>query len=179
MKTMITLLSFCLMVSCTSMISTMDNSILIGDDLQASRYKNTYFSEQPSNNDYKKLKDQGFETIINLRSPDEYDEQGEKVIVEESGMNYINLPFPKDLKITKKFVQKLHERVEKNSEDGKVLIHCSTGNRSYIWLGAELHEFEGYTKEESLELSKRMGLDKKKAIDALRDYFDMDYNKKY
>ncbi len=174
MKTMITLLSFCLMVSCTSMISSMDSKIMIGHDLKASRVKNRYFSKQPSITDYQKLKDQGFETVINLRDPSEHEEAFEKTNVEKVGMKYINIPFPKDLKLTKDYVAKVHKRVKDHEDNGKILIHCSTGNRASMWLGAEFHEYEGYTEEESLKMSKQMGLNKDKAVDALRAYFVKD-----
>lgn len=174
MKTMITLLSFCLMVSCTSMISSMDSKIMIGHDLKASRVKNRYFSKQPSITDYQKLKDQGFETVINLRDPSEHEESLEKTNVEKVGMKYINIPFPKDLKLTKEYVAKVHKRVKDHEDNGKILIHCSTGNRASMWLGAEFHEYEGYTEEESLKMSKQMGLNKDKAVDALRAYFAKD-----
>ena len=103
-----------------------------------------------------------------------YKEAFEKTNVEKVGMKYINIPFPKDLNLTKDYVAKVHKRVKDHEDNGKILIHCSTGNRASMWLGAEFHEYEGYTEEESLKMSKQMGLNKDKAVDALRAYFVKD-----
>lgn len=72
------------------------------------------------------LKEKGFRTIIDLRTPEEGTEE-ERKAVEAAGMTYVNLPIakgaPSDAQIAR-----LGELIE-DSNAAPLLLHCASGNR--------------------------------------------------
>jgi len=77
------------------------------------------------------LKQKGFRTIIDLRTPEEGTEE-ERAAVEAAGMTYVNLPIakgaPSDAQITR-----LAELLEDESA-APLLLHCASGNRvGTVW----------------------------------------------
>ncbi|PIK16420.1 sulfur transferase domain-containing protein [Halobacteriovorax sp. JY17] len=149
-----------------------ESDIRIGENLQSNRYGTIYFSKQPDDKDWAKLKEQGFETIINLREPSEHDEKNERKLIVKSGMTYVNIPFPKKMKLDNNYVSKVTKEVMKNKDKGKILIHCSSGNRVGIWVGAHFYKDHGFSKKESINTAKAHGLNKPEAINKLKKYFE-------
>ena len=158
------------LVSCSTIELDKTKSLIIGQDLQASRIENKYFSSQPKQEDLKKLKTQGFKTIINLRNPNEYDEAMEKETAKKLGLTYINLVFPSKLELNDGYVDKVYQTIKEHQDKGKLLVHCSSGNRVAIWLGAHFFKHHKFSKEESISTAKELGLTKKKAHKALESY---------
>jgi uncharacterized protein (TIGR01244 family) len=152
-----------------------EQNLKIGHNLKAHRYSNLYFSAQPSTKDWASLKEQGFKTVINLREPNEenYDEKIEKKILKRQGITYINIPTPKKNPVTDRFIDDVTTAVKKNRPNGKVLIHCSSGNRVGMWLGGHFHKDHGLSKKESLELAQKLGLNKPNAIEKVKSYLKM------
>lgn len=72
------------------------------------------------------LKEKGFRTIVDLRTPEEGTAQ-EKAAVEAAGMRYVNLPVaggvPSDA-----LIAELGTILE-DASAGPVLLHCASGNR--------------------------------------------------
>lgn len=146
--------------------------VIIAGKLKGSQYRDIYFSGQPKNTDYKKLSENGFKTVINLRSKDEYKEEVEQWLVEKKyKMNYYNIAFEKNMELNDSFIDNVTSAVKKHRKEGKTLIHCSTGNRVGAWLAAHFHKDHKMSKEESLETAKKMGLTKEKAIKKVEHYF--------
>lgn len=152
--------SLFLLLSCSTM------------SIKTNNVGNIYFSGQPTKEDLKKLKEQGFTTVINMRSPKEHDEAGERSILQKDGINYYNMPFPKNLKINDDYTDKIYSTIKKNRKSGKTLIHCSSGNRVAIWIGAHFHRHHDTNKEDSISKAKELGLTKSKAEKALKKYLE-------
>lgn len=171
-KITLAILSLLFLISCSHHKNKkmIQNDIQIGRDLKANSYSDIYFSSQPKEKDFEALKTQNFKTIINLRSPTEYDQKSEEYVVKKLGMTYINIPFSKDMSLNDKYISKVTKEVMSNREKGKILIHCSTGNRVGIWLGGHFYKDHGLTKDESLTIAKKLGLKKDKAIKKLELY---------
>tara|TARA_R110002072_G_scaffold534_2_gene3554 strand:+ start:96526 stop:97092 length:567 start_codon:yes stop_codon:yes gene_type:complete len=135
-------------------------NVEITKNLTANSWGDIYFSAQPSNSDFKELQKEGFKTIINLRGKVEgdYKESRERKIIKKLGMNYYNVPFNKNDKMTDEYVEQVTSKVMENRQEGKVLIHCSSGNRVALWLGSHFKKDHGFSNERSLELAKKLGL---------------------
>ena len=146
----------------------------IGDTLKAHQYKNLYFSGQPTNNDFKELKKQGFTHIVNLRRETEYNERDEQKLIKSLGMNYSHHPFPLDLKVDDRFVDKVTSSVIKHRREGKTLVHCSSGNRVAIWLGAHFKKDHGQSSEEAFDTAVELGLEKEGAKKALKSFLGLE-----
>lgn len=173
---LVTLLTASLLASCSHHgkveNSKVEQNLTIGKNLNSYRYDNLYFSGQPSHADLKKLKDQGFKTVINLRGPKEYDERAEKKIVKRDGLNYYNVPFYKNSKLTNEYISSVTSKVMKHRRDGKILVHCSSGNRVGIWLGGHFYKDHGLSKKESIKMANDLGLTKKGAEKKLRAFLN-------
>jgi protein tyrosine phosphatase (PTP) superfamily phosphohydrolase (DUF442 family) len=169
MKFNITLiLSFLLLASCAQLKS--NEKVTIADGLKASKYSNLYFSGQPTEADLRKLKRDGFAAVINLRPSHEHNEVKEKEILKQEKIAYINHPFSSNSKLTDKYITAVTKTVKKYKAKGKVLLHCSSGNRVGIWLGGHFFKDHEYSKEKSLKLAKELGLTKSGAINKVKDY---------
>ena len=150
----------------------LESELKITDSLSASRYSNIYFSGQPSASDFDSLAKQGFKTVINLRNPSEHDEDAEKRQLNELSINYYNLAFSGSDELNDAFITSVSQLVKKHRNEGKVLIHCSSGNRVGIWLAGHFHKDHGLSQQESLEQAKKLGLTKPGAILKAKRYLD-------
>lgn len=165
------LLTLFTIVSCAQFSS--GEKKVIGENLNAHKFKSIFFSGQPSDADFSKLKEQGFTHVVNLRRETEYDERSEEKLVKSLGMNYSHHPFPLDLKVDDKYVDSVTNSVVKHRQKGKTLVHCSSGNRVGIWLGAHFNRDHGDSKEEAYERAESFGLTKEGAKKALKEYLGL------
>lgn len=149
-----------------------DQNLTIGKTLNAHRYSDIYFSAQPSDADFALIKSQGFKTIVNLRmaQENEYTEVSEKALVESLGLNYEHIPADPHKPLTDEFIDKVSSAVKKHRGSGKILIHCSSGNRVGMWLGGHFHKDHKLSKEKSLNLAKKLGLTNDPVISKVKDY---------
>ncbi len=160
-----------LFVSCAQFSSKEEK--VIGENLKAHHFKSIFFSGQPTAEDFKKLKEQGFTHVINLRRETEYDERGERQQIKELGMHYSHHPFPLDLKVDDAYVDQVTDSVIKHRQKGKTLVHCSSGNRVAIWLGGHFSRDHGDSKEEAFKRAQDMGLTKEGAKKDLKEYLGL------
>lgn len=144
--------------------------LTIGKSLKSNRYANLYFSGQPQPGDFPDLKEQGFSTVINLRAGTEYDEGKEEVLVENLGMTYYNIPFSGGSELDDGFIEAVTQKIMKHRGEGKVLVHCSSGNRVGIYLGGHFYKDHKYSREESVEVAKKLGLTNPGALRKLEKY---------
>ena len=176
MKNLVMILAFCVLAGCGTINSKKkhptEENIKITDTLRANRYGNIYFSAQPDKASLKQLKDKGFRTVINLRGKEEgaYKESDERKKIKSEGLNYYNIPFDMKKKLTREYVKSVTKKVVKHRSEGKVLVHCSSGNRVGVWLGAHFKDDHKLSDEESVDLAKELGLNNPKAISKLRSY---------
>ncbi len=165
--------SLFLLVSCSHLNK---KEMVVGDNLKAHSFKDIYFTGQPSMEDLKKLKDQGFTHIVNLRRSTEYDELEERRAAKKLGMIYSHRPFPLDMNIDDAYVDGVTETIVKNRKLGKTLVHCSSGNRVAIWVGAHFKKDHGQSPAEAFSTAEESGLDKEGAKKALRKYLKLPTN---
>jgi protein tyrosine phosphatase (PTP) superfamily phosphohydrolase (DUF442 family) len=142
----------------------------IGQSLEAKKYSNIYFSAQPSDQDLNQLKADGFALVINLRAPSEHDVTREKKLVESLKMKYANIPFNMDKPLDDDYISKVVKVVAANRTDGKILIHCSSGNRVGVWAGAHFFKDHKYSKAKSVKVAETIGVNNPKAMQKLESY---------
>lgn len=160
-------------MSCTSLQKKENVSTeFIGKDLEAKKYSNIYFSAQPTNMDFQALKQQGFQAVINLREPSEYDESEEKKLVKSSGMTYKNIPFSSSSVLNDEFIDEVTRVVSTQRKKGKVLVHCSSGNRVGIWAGGHFYKDHSYSKVKSLRMAKKLGAEKAESLKKVSKYVE-------
>lgn len=166
------LLSFFIVSACASQPKLIEEKVRIGDQLTASRYSNLYFSGQPTMKDIEALKKQGFAAVINLRHKSEYNEAEEAKAVTSNNMTYKNVAFSKNTDLSDLLISKITEAVVKNRSKGKVLVHCSSGNRVGVWLGGHFHKDHQYSKDKSRKVARKLGLQDERALEKLDRYLE-------
>ncbi len=158
-------LLFCVF-SCTdrsdptsSIVNNKEQGLVIGKNLKAKNFETIYFSGQPDNEDLLALKEQGFETIINLRKSSEYDEVSEAKLSKELGFHYKQIPFDgRTDQLTDEFISSVTKVVMDQRDKGKILIHCGSGNRVALWVGGHFAKDHKYSAKDAIEMAKKMGL---------------------
>ena len=113
---------------------------------------------QPTSSDIEHLKNNGFRTIVNLRTYGE-DEQPmspakEQEIVEEAGMKYVHLPVS-PVSMGPELVDKFRAQIAELP--GPVLVHCAAGMRAGAFSMMATATKEGWSGDETLEKAKAMG----------------------
>lgn len=177
MKTFIPLLlTFLLTFSCSHSGHhgevEQETGIQIAKGLKGSRYGNIYFSGQPNKTAIQDLKNQGFVAVINLREKREgkYHEAWEADLFKKEGINYYNVPFSMKDEMSDEYIKKVTSKIHLHRRDGNILVHCKSGNKVSIWVGAHFHKDHEYSKEDARAMARKMGLTKKKAMAKLNSY---------
>ncbi len=149
-----------------------ESNIVLTDDLRASRYSNIYFSGQPQKNSWSELKSQGFTHVINLRGDDEYDEKSERQALAKLGVEYTQIPIKAQQPLTKAKVKAVTQAVKAHRAKGQTLVHCSSGNRAALWAGAHFYLDHAYSKAQSIQLAKDMGMTHPKLREKLASFIE-------
>lgn len=127
-----------------------------------------YFAGQPSAAGLRHAAKLGVKTVINLRAPNEMKAKvpfDEPSLARELGMRYVSIP------VTPPTFAAEHVKTfaaELRSAQGAVLFHCSSANRvGGLWAVYLMRE-EGVAYAEAVARGKKVGLKKKKMVDAVR-----------
>lgn len=129
----------------------MSERIKISDRFTVSR-------TQPTQEDFSEIKQQGFQSVVNLRTAEEDDlslspqEEGE--IVRKSGMQYLHLPVSQE-NLDSERVKRFRQETAKLPQP--ILVHCHTGRRSGAFVMMDVATREGMSGEETLQKAKDMG----------------------
>jgi uncharacterized protein (TIGR01244 family) len=103
---------------------------------------------QPTPEALQKLKEQGFKTVINLRSETEPGVKEEEAAVKALGLKYVSVP------ITPASLSQEHvDRVAKLLDDaatGPTLLHCGSANRvGAVWTVMQAQRGKSYEEAEA------------------------------
>lgn len=104
---------------------------------------------QPSEADFQAIKAAGIGTVINLRPVTEAPELRERELVEGLGMRYVEIPVAGAGDLTTANAKALHDALEAVG-DGKVLMHCASGNRVGALIALRAAWIHGKSDEEAL-----------------------------
>lgn len=130
---------------------------------------------QPSEEQLRKMAEEGIKTVVNLRTAGEEDqpfspeEEGERV--RALGMEYLHIPVSSKEPRAEQVDQ---FRVEVPQLPGPVFVHCAKGKRAGAF--AMMHQAveAGWSGDETLEKAEQMGFecDVPALKDFVRDYID-------
>lgn len=129
----------------------MSDRIKISDRFTVSR-------TQPTEEDLQEIKQQGFQSVVNLRTAGEDDlpfspqEEGE--IVKELGMQYLHLPVSRENLDSEKVDRFRQETAELPQP---ILVHCHTGRRSGAFVMMDVASREGMSGEKTVQKAQDMG----------------------
>lgn len=116
-------------------------------------------ADQPTEDDLRELKAQGYDAVLNLRNNGEpeqpIDTVAEGELVRSLGLDYHHTgiggaPLNPDLMVSASEFIAAH---------GKVLVHCRKGGRAAAMVLIQQARANGWTPEEAFEKGKAMGLD--------------------
>jgi uncharacterized protein (TIGR01244 family) len=124
---------------------------------------------QPTPMQFAQLAPLGFVTVINLRPGSEMGFP-EEALMRASGLKYVHIPFTPTTLSDDDVTLFLGEMSARKPGDGKLLIHCSTGNRSAalwaIWEITHLH----VPVEEAVKRARAAGLKSPELVGAIGEY---------
>lgn len=116
-----------------------------------------HVSAQPSAEALVKLPSAGVRTIINLRPASETPDLDEKSVVEKAGMKYHSLPVAGAAGLTRQNVAAF-DRLLAEAGEGKVLMHCASGNRVGAMMALRARWIQGKSADEALAIGRGSGL---------------------
>lgn len=132
---------------------------------------NVVLAGQPQPDDWARLVEQGFRTVINIRSDPEK-AAAQARAAEAVGLRYIYLPVPAYL-LEPEHLAAFHEAMQ--AQTGKILLHCRSATRvALLWM-LERVVYDGWTPEQAQAALRDAGYTDEK-MEALvfcaDDYFD-------
>ncbi|WP_129670865.1 protein tyrosine phosphatase family protein [Candidatus Chloroploca sp. Khr17] len=113
-------------------------------------------ASQPQIEDWAKLVEQGYRTVINLRSdPERAAEQGRNA--EAAGLRYLHTPWPA-YELEPEHVEELAAIVE-NPETGRLVFHCRSATRVGLMWMLYRQQHHGWTREQAEAELRAAGYD--------------------
>jgi len=129
----------------------MEERVKINDRITSGR--------QPSEEKIKKLSEEGFKTVINLRAKDEEDQplspQEEGSLVKDLGMTYVNIPVSPKEGPKPEQVDRFRQEVERLP--APIFVHCRRGKRSGAFALMHAAVKEGLSGEEAFKKAESLG----------------------
>ncbi len=116
-----------------------------------------HVSAQPSIEALTKLGSAGVRTVIDLRPDAETPDLDERAVVEKSGLIYRSLPVAGKAGLTRENVTAFDGLLSEANE-GKVLMHCASGNRVGALMALRARWLHGKSAEEAMAIGKASGL---------------------
>ena len=133
--------------------------------------ENLYFAAQPDKATLEHFKNLGGKTVINLRDPSEL-KFDERLMVHGLGLKYYNFPVPGKQPVNPSIVIAISWAIE-HEGNVPIFVHCSSGNRAAVALGAHLTLSLGLSQGDAIEVAERSGLThpgaRKKLISLLKE----------
>lgn len=110
---------------------------------------------QPTPDQFEKVSELGYKTVINLRGPDE-EGNTDPTLVEGLGMTYVSLPVNGSADLTEERARALAEALE--DAESPVIVHCASGNRVGGLFALKAFYIDNLSPEEALEVGKASGV---------------------
>jgi uncharacterized protein (TIGR01244 family) len=111
---------------------------------------------QPEEEHLRRLAEAGYKTVIDLRTLEEDRGLNEPEVVQQAGMEYVNIPVGHETVEDETFEQ--FRELMMDPRRRPVLVHCSSANRVGALLIPYLILDEGKSTEEAVEIASEVGL---------------------
>ena len=125
---------------------------------------------QPDEEHLKSLAEAGYKTVIDLRASEEDHGLDEEEIVQEAGMEYVNIPVGHETIDDETFER--FRGLMTDSGRRPALVHCSSANRVGALLIPYLVLDEGKNREAAVETGEEVGLSSEELKQAALRYTD-------
>ena len=123
---------------------------------------------QPTAEQLAAFKQAGGQVVLDNRDPMEPRPVDEPAAAKAAGLEYISLPIVHGA-VTTDTMKRFHEAVKK-LEGKKVLMHCSSGNRTAAGLIPYFMIDQGMDQEEAVELAMQSGMRSAELMELAVDY---------
>ena len=115
---------------------------------------------QPTRDELERLTQEGFKTVVNLRTEGEQNQplspEAEGEVARKAGLDYLHIPVAS----TDPRPEQVDQFREKLSGlPGPVLVHCASGKRSGAFAVLQLASQEGLSGEDALARARSFGFD--------------------
>lgn len=123
-------------------------------------FENILTAGQPTRADFELAAENGFKTVINLRSPGEIGSWNERKKIEALGMRYVTIPISGLDDFNINILNEINEVVFETVFEAKgfVLIHDSNANRIGALMALEAFFNHDMSVEEAVTLGKKSGM---------------------
>ena len=111
---------------------------------------------QPTDEQLAALRDAGYQTVINLRQPDERGTRGEAETVAGLGITYVSIPVDGKAGLNEENAAALAAALDEAAYP--VLLHCGSGNRVGALLALKAFWLEDATAEEAMAVGLAGGV---------------------
>jgi uncharacterized protein (TIGR01244 family) len=113
---------------------------------------------QPSREQLRTARAQGYRTIVNLRPDGEFNDYDEAEAVREEGMHYVHIPVAGPGDLSPGNARKLDDALG-GGDATPAMVHCGSGNRVGALMACRARHVHGQDKESALRLGEQAGLD--------------------
>lgn len=127
-----------------------------------------YTGGQPAPAEWPALAAAGVATVINLRAPEELQGRDEAAEVAAQGMRYLSMPVVGPDDVTDANAARLWQAI--HEADGKVLVHCASGNRVGALLALAAYRNGGMDAPAALAFGQSAGLTRLEPL--VREHLD-------
>ncbi len=140
----------------------------LGSTRPAFQWGSIYLGGQPSEADFKIIRDLGVRTVVDLRTPGEIN-WNEAAVVDGLGMHYVALPFRTPEDLTPELLDQALAILRDESQH-PVLMHCASNNRTgAIWYAYRQLD-DGLSPEAALAEAQAIGLRTMTYLDPVKQY---------
>ena len=114
-----------------------------------------FIGPQTTEQDLKEAKQQGIQTVIDLRLPEETATPNAD-LVGNNGLHYVNVPVNKTA-LSEPQINEMEQVMQRTP--GPHLLHCATGARAALLLALVRAKHAGWTAERTFDEAQSMGFD--------------------
>ena len=111
---------------------------------------------RPSAEQFALAKQRGVGTVINLCPHSEPAAYDEPALMQELGLNYVNIPVAGGPDLSEANARKLAEALA--AAQGATLVHCASSNRVGALFALKAHWLDGKSVDEALQIGRDAGL---------------------
>lgn len=145
-------------------------SVQLGEIKNVHKFGDTWLAGQPSPEDLALFKQQGVETIINVRRAEEID-WDEAAVVKRLGMRYVYAPYGGNVKLTSDIIDKVLAAL-RNPTRGPTAFHCASANRvGAIWYAYRVLD-GGMSSDAAEREAKTVGLRTPEYLKKAQEYVE-------
>ena len=123
---------------------------------------------QPDEEQFKRLAEAGYKTVLDLRTSEEDPGYDESSVVQQAGMEYVNIPVGHETIEEETF--EWFRELMRDADRKPVLVHCARANRVGALLIPYLVLDEGKNSQEAEEIATEVGLETDELKQAALEY---------